>query len=30
MAVLLARGESIEEADKKTADMLADFEIKTF
>ena len=30
MAVLLARGESIEEADKTTADMLADFEIKTF
>lgn len=30
MAVLLARGKTIEEADSTTADMLADFEIKTF
>ena len=30
MAVLLARGDTIEEADSKTADMLKDFDVKLF
>ena len=30
MAVLLARSDTVERADATTAEMLADFEIKTF